>query len=179
MKFTKFLLIIGIITLMSAFVVNTSYAANSEKITKFDCKEINVYNKKIVSIQKVSNFNEEKSSVYFKISVKNLFKNKYKIKSVQVKISEYNTNEYIETKTYNKTYEYKKKDIVHIKLPNSNNIKYYSMDKITIFYKTKSKFKNESTKFQKQCSSSSIKTFKGKRVVCRYSHCFSHRYDRC
>ena len=163
MKFRKILLIVGIAVLISVFAINTSFGASSEKITKFDAKEVNVYNEKVSTITKISRFDNNYSGCEgFKVNIKSKYRDNYKIKTVKAKIFQYNDGEL--TKSYYKTYNFKNKNTVYFKLPKFNSTKSYYLDKMTIFYKTKSNFKKESSKlFGKYSSKSSVIKFYGKK----------------
>lgn len=160
MKFKKLVLILGILAVVSVFTISTGFAASSEKITGFNSNQSITYDYKIIKISHVfKSPSDGKDSEYFRINVKKAYQNKYKIKSVKAKISVY--DDYEITKTYYKTYNIKNKNKAYIKLPNSNGTNWYNIEKITVFYKTKSKIKNESTKFQKYATFKSTTKFNG------------------
>jgi len=165
MKGKKFLAIIGITALVLFFALNTSFAASSEKINPGHSKNLDVFDKKVVTITQVSTYHDESYSNYFRINIKKAFQNKYKIKSVQAKISEIEGNKNnLKIRRYTETHVFKNKDSVIVKIPDSNDTKSYQMDKITIFYQTKSKIKNESEKFTKQGTTFWETNFKGKKA---------------
>lgn len=160
MKHRKFLLIIGIAALLLFFALNTSFAASSEKTTKYKEYSWEISNKKIVKINhfEVSNEKHDSKSSY-KISIKKYYRNKYKIKSVNLKYYDFDkeTNNY-----FYKNYTIKNKNSITIKDPKKN----LSLQKMTIIYQTKNKIKNESYSYPlsgtwKRTTYYYGKTFKG------------------
>lgn len=144
MRFSKVLLILGIIALVSAFAMSTSFAASSEHVTKYKQYVWDSYDKKIVNVDHLEVYSNLKpssvsSASSYKINVKKSYKNKYKINSVKVKYAVYDNSSEFEKYTY-KTYNVKNKNSVNIKNPNKNTM----IEQITINYYTKSKIKNES-----------------------------------
>lgn len=146
MKFSKILLIVGIVALVFTFAMSTSSAASSEKITKFKMYDKNSYNKKIVTIDKSYSLKNNRGVEYissYKISIKNKYKGKYKIKSVNMTYQYYDENSYKHKNIYY-NYNGKNKNTIKIKDPKKSII----FQKMTINYYTKGKIKKESTKFQ-------------------------------
>ncbi|KZX15214.1 hypothetical protein MBCUT_16740 [Methanobrevibacter cuticularis] len=139
MKFSKILLILGIIALLSAFAMSTSFAISSEKITKYKLYSNSTYNKKIVTIDElsISNHNDNVKLKYYNINIKKKYQNKYKLKSVNITYTYHKEN--WESVKVHKNYNAKNKNTIKIK----GSPKYYYVD-ITINYYTKSKIKKES-----------------------------------
>ncbi|MBZ9571266.1 hypothetical protein KQY27_06885 [Methanobrevibacter sp. TMH8] len=150
----RLFLLIGIFVLVFAFTLNTSFAANEEiwggsSVEKAD----NVYDKKIVIIKEVS-YKDYENYVYknyYKINIKKSYQNKYKIKSVNIKYSDF------EGKYYSKKYNAKNKNRIIIKSLDMDPVK------ITIIYSTKSKIKSETTKFNEDSNFKNTAKLKGKK----------------
>ena len=142
MKLSKVLIIIGILVILLFFVMNTSFAANSEKIDKYRQYKWENCNKKIVMINhfEVSDENHDSKSSY-KISIKNYYKNKYKIKSINLKYVDFGANK--SNYYFYKNYTIKNKNSLTIKDPKKN----LYLLKVTVKYHTKNKIKNESFNF--------------------------------
>jgi len=155
MKFSKkILLILGIIAFVSIFLMSTSFAASSEKISKWDAKITDSFNKKVVAVNIVSNWNDSwENNEYYKFKIKKQHKNKFKINSIKLKYQNHEG-------TYIKNYNVKNKDHAYLKIP-----KKYFVKKITLNYKTKSKLKSESISYKGYKSDSSIiTTFNSKKA---------------
>jgi hypothetical protein len=142
MKISKFLLIIGITALLLVFAVNTSFAVSSEKTTKYKQYQWESCNKKFVSINhfEVSDENGNSKSSY-KISIKKYYKNKYKIKSVNLKYVDWGDTE--SSNYLHMNYTIKNKNSLTIKDPKKN----LYLQKVTVNYHTKNKIKKESFSF--------------------------------
>jgi len=143
MKFSKILLIVGVVTLVFAFAMSTSFAVSSEKITKYKMYGENSYNKKIVTIDESYFLRERGDDAIssYKINIKNKYKNKYKIKSVNMTYMHYNEKTGF-TKYIYKNYNGKNKNTIKIKGSQKN----LYPQKMNINYYTKSKIKKESYK---------------------------------
>lgn len=137
MKHNKLLLLALIVFFVSIIAINTSFAAGNETITKFKSYQVEKFNTKIVDVEEASirDSNHKKDKYYYKFSIKDKFKNKYKIKSIKIKYG--NDYGYYKYKTYNV------KNKLNFTLKPSNG--YYS--KLIINFHTKSKIKNVSVDF--------------------------------
>jgi hypothetical protein len=146
MKFRKILLILGIVSLASVFVINASFAASSEKLSIYKSSSSATIDKKVSTIQEVSTINNGNGNgtykEYCKISIKKAYQKKYKIKSVNIRYSVYD----------NKTSEFKNYIYRNYTVNNKNNFvintkinDYTSIDKLTVNYQTNGKIKKEST----------------------------------
>lgn len=142
MKFSKFLLIMGITTLLLVCIINTSFAASSEHVTKYKQYKWENCNKKIITINhfEVSDENYDSKSSY-KINIKKYCKNKYKIKSVNLKYGLYDDTEF--SGYFYKNYTIKNKNSITIKDPKKNMY----LIKATVKYHTKNKLNKESFYF--------------------------------
>lgn len=76
-------MIIAILVIFS-LVINTSFAASSEKLETYKGSISSNYDKKVSTINYVSKFNHDSSKKYFKFNIKKL-SNKYKIKYISAK----------------------------------------------------------------------------------------------
>lgn len=150
MKISRILLIIGIVAIISAFAISTSFAASSENIYKYKIYGKNNYNKKIVTINK-SYVEDYKLNIKYsyKINIKNKYKSKYKIKSVNITYVYDDINNVNFGKVFYKNYNGKNKNTIKIKDPQKN----LWLKKITINYYTKGKIKKESPNIQNYSSS--------------------------
>lgn len=141
MKFSKILLIIGIVALASVFVMNASFAASSEELSVYKGSGSLTTDKKVSTIIDVSKFQNDGYKEYCKINIKKAYQKKYKIKSVNIRYS------VIDTKTYKfKNYLYKNytvnnKNSFIVNVSGNDSV---SFDKLTVNYQTKGKIKNES-----------------------------------
>ncbi len=145
MKFSKFLLILGIIAIVGIFTVNASFAVSEDLLTYKGSQYIS-YDKKISSIDYKYVFKNKKDNANLNIKVKKDYQNKYKIKSVNTKFFVYDKKCVFKKSIY-KDYNGKNKNSISIKIP-----KYSSIAKLTINYKTKSNLKKESTNFYMRSS---------------------------
>ena len=173
MKFSKLLIIIAIVFLLSICVMNTSFAAvkKSESISSDKISQIiseDCYKSKISEINRIDIYNrKDDRKGNFKFSVKKAYQNKYKIKSVKVlyirTYTDWNIDETIEKKVY-KTYKPKNKKILTIKdLSASENTNgEYAFVKIIINYKTKKNLKQETVYLKKPYKYKSTMVYKGK-----------------
>lgn len=177
MKFSRVLLIIGIVMLVSIFVMNISFAASkkseaiySNKISQYISEDS--YKTKISEIKRIDIFNVKKGfrKGNFKISVKKPFKNKCKINSVKIlyihTYTDWDRIETVEKKVY-KTYKAKNKKILTIKdLSASGNIgANYEFVKIIINYKRNKKLKQETTYLKKSYKYKATTKYTGKTAI--------------
>ncbi|KZX14861.1 hypothetical protein [Methanobrevibacter curvatus] len=176
MKFSRLLLIIGIVVLVSVFAMSTSFAASkksesiySDKISQYISEDS--YKTKISEIKKTDIVSVKKGGYTrkgnFKISVKNSFKNKYKIKSVTVVYKHRYTDDImdeVEKKVY-KTYKPKNKKILAIKDLSASESLGYEFVKIIINYKTSKKMKQETTYLKKYYKYKSTTKYTGKTAI--------------
>ncbi|MDR3063236.1 MAG: hypothetical protein LBU40_03740 [Methanobrevibacter sp.] len=176
MKFNRLLLIIGIVVLVSAFIMSTSFAASkksesiySDKISQYILEDS--YKTKISEIKKTDIVNVKKGYTRkgnFKISVKDSFKNKYKIKSVTVvykhRYTDWDIMDEVEKKVY-KIYKPKNKKILTIKDLSSSESLGYEFVKIIINYKTSKKMKQETTYLKKEYKYKSTTKYTGKTAI--------------
>ncbi|KZX17561.1 hypothetical protein MBCUT_01760 [Methanobrevibacter cuticularis] len=176
MKFNRLLLIIGIVVLVSVFVMSTSFAASkksesiySDKISRYISEDS--YKTKISEIKKTDIINVKKGGSTkgnFKISVKDSFKNKYKIKSVTVvykhRYTDSDIMDEVERKVY-KTYKSKNKKILTIRDLSSLEGIDYEFVNIVINYKTNKKLKQETTYLKKAYRYKSTTVYIGKTAV--------------
>lgn len=120
--------------------MNTSFAGSNEKLEEFKNYQINTFDKKISEI-KINTLIKgnywDQSTKSCKISIKDLYKNKYKIKSIDIKYYDYDN-----FKSRIKSFKLKNKNSFFIRPEND-----ISIEKISINYKTNGKVKKETTKF--------------------------------
>lgn len=157
MNIKKLLLIVGIFVFIFAFTLNTSFAATSEKLSESKSHSIITYDKKISkieidSIRYYGFYNGYEYTKNCKINIKDSYKNKYKIKSIDIKYQDNNYNSKV--KRFN---VYNKNSFLIIP---KNGI---SIEKISINYKTKGKVKKETTNFMMDNSWKKTTYFKGKK----------------
>ncbi|MGL4669755.1 MAG: hypothetical protein ACRCVG_04065 [Methanobacteriaceae archaeon] len=156
MKIRKIILLVVVVVFVSAMAVNTSSAASSEKLTKYNTKIVDTINKKIVTVNLVTNWNDSwERNGYYKFKIKDKYKSKFKINSIKIKYYSAENEKYVY-----RTYNTKNKDVVYLKIPKNSFV-----EKITLFYKTKPKIMIESLSY-KGYSSTSIATtvFNSKKV---------------
>lgn len=151
----RIILLIGVLALAFVFTLNASFAASEDMWISSKHYDLNNCDKKIVTIKKVSYADENNYSYkdYSKINIKKSYQSKYKIKSAQVKYYDYYNERY-----YIKKYDAKNKNSITIK--HLNNVDFVKM---TIIYSTKSKIKNETTKFTEDSSFKRTAVFQGKK----------------
>ncbi|MBZ9571265.1 hypothetical protein KQY27_06880 [Methanobrevibacter sp. TMH8] len=146
----KVILLIGIFILFFAFVLNTSFATSNETIDKYKVHQIESYNKKIINLNHVSEWNHNYNGKnYLIIKVKKAYESKYKIKLIKVK---YIDNGEVKYKTYN----------IKNKIKAKLSIKKVSINKLAIIYKTKGKIKKETLNLETKHKWKSISHFYGK-----------------
>ena len=150
----RIILLMGILVLGFAFALNISFAA-SEEISTSKTHDLDVYDKKIVTIKKFSykNYDNYNYKYYYKINIKKSYQNKYKIKSVHVTYYDYYGSKY-----YIKKYNAKNKNSIGMKHPDD-----LDFVKMTVFYSTKTKVKNETNRFKGDSSLKRTEVFKGKK----------------
>ncbi|OQD59189.1 hypothetical protein MBBAR_5c00320 [Methanobrevibacter arboriphilus JCM 13429 = DSM 1125] len=143
MRFSRFLLIVGVVALVSVFAMSTSFAvsANSEKLTQYKGSFSSNINKKISNIEQVYAFKNNNSKEYYKINIKKNYQNKYKIRSVNVRYAVVDNETHKIRNFLYKNYTGKNKKSLKIDILNKDDT---FIDKVTINYFTKGKIKNES-----------------------------------
>ena len=143
MNIKKILIISLFLLILTNIVIDASYAVSNEKINLFTYKDIETFDKKIASIDKIDVYDKKyNSNTSYKINIKKANQQKYKIQSVKCKYSFLNTKTYKDDTVY-KTYDGKNKTSLTIKQAED-----YTLESMTINYKTNSNIKKESAKFQ-------------------------------
>jgi hypothetical protein len=142
-----YLIIFALAILFLVFSINASFAT-SETIYKSSDHQLDTYDKKIVTLKvDTLSYRLHENKQYLKIEVKKEYRNKYKIKSYEIKFSDKKAKL---VKVNNKKY-------IKIKVPLYNSLSW-----IKINYLTKGKIKKESTKFRNS-KFKIVRFFKGKK----------------
>ena len=139
MNIKKIVVIALFLLVLVNVTIGASYATSNEKITLSHTKQTGTFNKEIAFIEEIGIWDKEYNIKYsYKVNIKKINQNKYKIKSVRCKYDVYNstTDKY---STIFKTYNGKNKKSLNIK-PSKN----YKLESMTINYQTKSKINKES-----------------------------------
>ena len=141
MKFSKILLIIGIVAFISAFTMSTTFATSSEKLTQYKSSFYSSADKKVSTIKYTLKSNNEKCKELYNINIKKPYQKNYKIKSVHIRYSVHD-NKTGKFKNYiykNYTVNNKANFIIKNKMYRDN-----SFDKLIVNYQTNDKIKSES-----------------------------------
>lgn len=124
MKFSRILLIFGIVAILSIFAVSTTFAAcaSTEKLTQYKGSFSSNLNKKISNIEQISAFKNNNSKEYYKINIKKNYQNRYKIRSVSVKYSLIDNETHEIINFFYKNYTGKNKNSLKINILDKDNI---------------------------------------------------------
>lgn len=165
MKFSRILLIFGIVAILSIFAVSTTFAAcaSTEKLTQYKGSFSSNLNKKISNIEQISAFKNNNSKEYYKINIKKNYQNRYKIRSVSVKYSLIDNETHEIINFFYKNYTGKNKNSLKINILDKDNI---FIDKVIINYYTKGKIKNESFYYYNN-DMSFVGYWAGKKVIAK------------
>jgi hypothetical protein len=148
MNIKKVLLISLFLLILAHIAIGTSYAISNEQIELLDTyKTIETYDKEVVSIDEIqvwekndkNDYDTYDYDTYYKIHIKKVNQNKYKIQSVKCKYLSGEDDDYY----YDyKTYDGKNKSFLIIKRPKDS-----LLVSMTIIYQNNRQIKKESIKF--------------------------------